>query len=44
MAAYLYGHRPGHEPLVVPIAPNQPGVLGQFLAPYSRDLFTVITR
>ena len=45
VAAYLYGHRGGHGPLApVPIAPGQPGVPGQFLAPYSRDFFTIVAR
>jgi hypothetical protein len=45
VAAYLYGHRGGHGPLTpVPITPGQPGTPGQFLAPYSRDFFTVLTR
>jgi hypothetical protein len=45
VAAYLYGHRGGHGRLVpVPITPGQPGTPGQFLAPYSRDFFTVLTR
>ncbi len=40
VAAYLYGHRRNHAPLVpVPVAPGQPGVPGRFLAPYSRDFF-----
>lgn len=45
VAAYLYGHRGGHGPLTpVPITLGQPGTPGQFLAPYSRDFFTVLTR
>jgi hypothetical protein len=45
VAAYLYGHRRGRGPLaVVPVVPGQPGVPRQFLAPYSRDFFTVIAR
>ncbi len=45
VAAYLYGHHGGHGPLTpVPITPGQPGTPGQFLAPYSRDFFTVQTR
>ena len=45
VAAYLYGHRGGHGPLApVPVAPGQSGVPGQFLAPYSRDFFTVDAR
>ena len=45
VAAYLYGHRNGKGPLApVPIVPGQPGVPGQFLAPYSRDFFTISGR
>ncbi|MGI8713928.1 MAG: hypothetical protein ACR2NR_12280 [Solirubrobacteraceae bacterium] len=45
VAAYLYGHRGGRGSLApVPIVPGQPGVPGQFLTPYSRDFFTVLTR
>ena len=45
VAAYLYGHRGGAGPLAsVPMVPGQPGVPGQFLAPYSRDFFTIATR
>jgi hypothetical protein len=44
VAAYLYGHRRARSSLtVVPIVPGQPGVPGQFLAPYGRDFFTVVT-
>jgi hypothetical protein len=45
VAAYLYGHRGGHGPLApVSVAPGQSGVPGQFLAPYSRDFFSVDAR
>lgn len=44
VAAYLYGHRRGGPPAPVPIVPGQPGVPGQFLAPYSRDFFTITAR
>jgi hypothetical protein len=45
VAAYLYGHRGGHGPLApIPVAPGQSGVPGMFLAPYSRDFFTIDTR
>ena len=45
VAAYLYGHPGGKGPLAaVPIMPGQHGVPGQFLAPYSRDFFTVVAR
>jgi hypothetical protein len=42
VAAYAYGHH--RELTPVPIVPGQPGVPGQFLAPYSRDFFTVVAR
>jgi hypothetical protein len=45
VAAYLYGHRNGRGPLApVPIVAGQPGVPGQFLTPYSRDFFSIVTR
>jgi hypothetical protein len=45
VAGYLYGHRGGRGPLApVPVLSSQPGVPGQFLAPYSRDFFTVVAR
>jgi hypothetical protein len=45
VAAYLYGHRGGHGPLApVPVMPGQQGIPGQFLAPWSRDFFTVVAR
>ena len=45
VAAYLYGHRGGVGALApVPIVAGQPGVPGQFLAPYSRDFFTIVGR
>ena len=45
VAGYLYGHHHGHLPLVpVPVVPGQPGVPGFFLAPYSRDFFTIEAR
>jgi hypothetical protein len=45
VAGYLYGHRGGVGPLAaVPVVPGQPGVPGQFLAPYSRDFFTIVAR
>lgn len=44
VAAYLYAHGGPHAPTAVPVLPGQPGVPGQFLAPYSRDFFTVLTR
>jgi hypothetical protein len=43
VAAYLYGHRGGKGPLApLPIVAGQPGVPGQFLAPCSRDFFTIV--
>ena len=45
VAGYLYGHRHGVGPLVpVQVMPDQPGIPGQLLAPYSRDFFTVAAR
>jgi hypothetical protein len=45
VAGYLYGHRGGAGSLApVPVVPGQHGVPGFFLAPYSRDFFTVVTR
>jgi hypothetical protein len=45
VAGYLYGHRGGLGPLApVPVVPGQRGVPGFFLAPYSRDFFTVEAR
>jgi hypothetical protein len=45
VAGYLYGHRGGVGPLApVPVVPGQNGVPGFFLAPYSRDFFTIEAR
>jgi hypothetical protein len=45
VAGYLYGHRGGHGPLApVPLVPGQSGISGEYLAPWSRDFFTVVTR
>jgi hypothetical protein len=45
VAAYLYGHRGGVRPLApVPVLPGRNGVPGSFLAPYSRDFFTIEAR
>lgn len=45
VAAYLYSHRHGpHLPVFVPMVPGQHGIPGEFLAPYSRDFFTVVVR
>ncbi|HEY5429985.1 MAG TPA: hypothetical protein VIK04_12785 [Solirubrobacteraceae bacterium] len=45
VAGYLYGHRSDSGALApVPVVPGQNGVPGFFLAPYSRDFFTVVAR
>ena len=45
VAGYLYGHRGGKGPLApVPVVAGQRGVPGQFLAPWSRDFFTIDAR
>jgi hypothetical protein len=45
VAAYLYGHPHGRGPLApIPALPGQHGVAGEFLAPYSRDFFTIVAR
>lgn len=45
VAGYLYGHRGGHGPLApVPVVPGQSGISGEYLVPWSRDFFTVVTR
>jgi hypothetical protein len=45
VAGYLYGHRGGHGPLApVPVVPGQNGIGGEYLVPWSRDFFTVVTR
>jgi hypothetical protein len=45
VAGYLYGHRGGHGPLApVPVIPGQSGISGEYLVPWSRDFFTVVTR
>jgi hypothetical protein len=45
VAGYLFGHPTGRGRLsVVPIVPGQNGIPGQFLAPWSRDFFTVVAR
>ena len=45
VAGYLYGHRGGAGPLApVPVVPGQNGISGQYLAPWSRDFFTIVTR
>ncbi len=45
VAGYLYRHSAQGESLgVVAVVPNQTGVAGFFLEPYSRDFFSVLTR
>ncbi len=45
VAGYLYGHRGGKGPLApVPVVPGQQGIPGQFLAPWSRDFFTILAK
>ncbi len=45
VAGYLYGHRGGKGPLApVRLVPGQVGISGQYLAPWSRDFFTVEAR
>jgi hypothetical protein len=44
VAGYLYRHHVGANVLPTPVVPGQPGAPGAFLAPYSRDFFTVLTR
>jgi hypothetical protein len=45
VAAYLYDHHRGHGPVTAVAAiPDQSGIPGQLLAPYSRDFFAISTR
>jgi hypothetical protein len=45
VAGYVYAHSArAAAPVPIPVMPGQAGILGQFLAPYFRDFFTVITR
>ena len=45
VAGYFYGHRGGHgPPAPVPALADQHGIPGQFLAPWSRDFFTIVVR
>lgn len=45
VAGYLYGHRGGAGPLApIPVVPGQQGIPGQYLAPWSRDFFTIVGR
>jgi hypothetical protein len=41
IAGYLYVHH-GAGPTGVPVVPGQQGIPGRFLAPYSRDFFTIL--
>jgi hypothetical protein len=41
VAGYLYRHG-SRRAVAVPLLPEQPGIPGQLLAPYSRDFFTVL--
>jgi hypothetical protein len=43
VAGYLYVHG-GSGPTGSPVVPEQRGVAGRFLEPYSRDFFTVVAR
>jgi hypothetical protein len=45
VAGYFYGQRGGRRPLVAVAAlPNQSGIPGHYLSPWSRDFFTVVAR
>ncbi|MDQ2897919.1 MAG: hypothetical protein M3Y09_20180 [Actinomycetota bacterium] len=45
VAGYLYEHpRRDVAPVPIPLVPGQTGIPGQFLDPYFRDFFSVITR
>lgn len=45
VAGYLYGHRGGRGPLApVAVVAGQAGIAGEYLVPWSRDFFTVVTR
>jgi hypothetical protein len=45
VAGYLYDHDHGTGPVTaVPVIPDQNGIPGQFLAPWSRDFFAVSAR
>jgi hypothetical protein len=45
VAAYFYGHRGGKGPVAaVAGVPGQNGIPGQYLAPWSRDFFTIVGR
>lgn len=45
VAAYLYRHPSARRPPgPVPMVPGQQGIPGEFLSPWSRDFFTIVTR
>ena len=45
VAGYVYAHSArAVAPVPIPVVPWQTGIPGQFLAPYFRDFFTVLTR
>ena len=45
VAGYVYAHSArAVAPAPIPVVPGQTGIPGQFLAPYFRDFFTVLTR
>ena len=45
VAGYLYGHRGGKgPPAPVPALSAQHGISGEYLAPWSRDFFTIVAR
>ncbi len=44
VAGYLYRHPTPSTAAAVQQIPTQPGVPGQFLAPYRRDFFTLTVR
>ncbi len=44
VAAYVYAHGPHGTLTPIPIMPGQNGIPGAFLAPYSRDFFTLTSR
>jgi len=44
VAGYFYRHHGGPRVSPTPVVRGQPGAPGSFLAPYSRDFFTVLTR
>jgi hypothetical protein len=45
VAGYLYAHHSLHgRPVPLPVMVGQEGIPGEFLVPWSRDLFTVVVR